>query len=285
MNDPLYAHLLDIVSDSASQGLILGGGFGMRVKQEYLQEMGEPTLIPAMPPARATQDLDFFLRMELFVQKERGQAVRALLDRLSYKEHTPQWQFGKPLRSDAATEETVKVDLLARTPTSAEPVLVKPPRVGSGAGIALHGHETPEAFAVEDSPLLIPVKGLRTDGVEVEATVFVPHPYAWLTMKVKAAHDWLRMEHGEQARKPFREKHTFDVYLLTTMLREQELEEAKQMAERYATHALASDIRLYAEELYGVPDAPGFREASRQAGERLDYETFREGLWTVLGIR
>ena len=257
----------------------------MRLKQQYLQILGERTLIPAVPPARATVDLDFFLRMELFVQKERGKAVRTLLDRLSYQEHTPQWQFGKPLRGGASEEDKVKVDLLARTPTPEESVRVKAFRVGSGADISLHGHETPEAFAVEDNPLLIQVTGEQTDGVLIEAEVFVPHAYAWLNMKVKAAHDWLRGERGETKKKPFREKHAFDVYVLTAMLRGAELDEAAGMAKRYSENPLASEIRANAEELYGERGAPGFREATRQTGAApMDYDTFREGLWVALGI-
>ena len=92
------------------------------------------------------------------------------------------------------------------------------------------------------------------------------------------------MEPGELERKPFREKHAFDVYVLTAMLREGELDEAVDMAERYSEKALALEIRSNAIELYGTPDAPGFREATRQASEALEYATFREGLWTALGI-
>ena len=48
--DPLFPHLLDIVSDPAAQGLILGGGFGMRLKQQDVAAKGERTLIAEVPP-------------------------------------------------------------------------------------------------------------------------------------------------------------------------------------------------------------------------------------------
>ena len=54
LNDPLMPHLLDILSDPASEGLILGGGFGIRLKQLELARIGVPTLISDIPPARAT---------------------------------------------------------------------------------------------------------------------------------------------------------------------------------------------------------------------------------------
>ncbi len=196
MKDPLLVHLIDIVSDPAAEGLILAGGFGIRLKQAYLQNIQARTLIPNVPEARATLDLDFFLRISLFVQTERGKAVRALLDRLDYAEHTPRWQFGKSLVV-GDPERKVKVDLLARSPKEDEGIHVKPPRVGSRSGIDLHGFETPEAFAVEDLPVSLPLEGSNSGGDSVKASVMVPHAYASLNMKVKAAHDWLRSERGE----------------------------------------------------------------------------------------
>ena len=119
--DPLRRHLLDILSDPASEGLILAGGYGLRLKQIHSEATDAGTLFPVVPEARATQDLDFFLRLALFAQKERGIAVRSLIDRLGYEEHTPRWQFGKPSGPDAAGR-TVKIDLLARPPAGGEAV-------------------------------------------------------------------------------------------------------------------------------------------------------------------
>ena len=93
MTDPLLSHLLDIVSDPASEGLILAGGFGILLKQQYLQRIGAATLIATLPQGRPTRDLDFFLPLKLFVQPEHGNAVRRMLDRLEYKDYTPKWQF------------------------------------------------------------------------------------------------------------------------------------------------------------------------------------------------
>ena len=284
VNDPLLPHLMDIASDPASDGLILAGGFGMRLKQAQLQRTGARTLITPFPEARATQDLDFFLRIELFIQKERGQAVRSLLDRLEYREKRRQWQFEKAQSPDAP-ERNVIVDLLARDPDpTTEAVKTKKFRVGSGAGIGLHGHETPEAFAVEDSPQPIRVWGLGTDGQEVEATVFVPHPFASLNMKVTAAHDWLRYARGEATDRERSEKHVFDVYALVAMLTEQELTEGRGLAAKYADHPLAQANKEHIRELYGSTDARGFLAVRQQMGSTaVNYDAFWEVLQVVLG--
>ena len=282
--DPLLPHLLDILTAPVSSDLILAGGFGLRLKQEYLRQTGARTLISPLPPARATQDLDFFLRMDLWLDSAKGAAVRNLLNTLSYRERVAHLKFEKPLSPDAPDERLVKVDLLARTPRADENVPVRrasdptrhPSRVGSGSGIDLHGGETPEAFAVEDSPILIQVSGTTTSGVPAQAVVRVPHPYAWLNMK--AAQDWTARP------KPFSEKHAFDVYLLSAMLTQGELEQAEALAVRYTDNPVAVEIRAAAVDLYAMPSSPGFVEAQRQAGSPLDHEIFWEALRVALGI-
>ena len=281
MIDPLVPHLLDLLSDPISGELILAGGFGIRVKQNDLRDSRAKTLMP-FPEARATQDMDFFLSLSLFVQKERGTAVRALLDRLGYTEHTPKYQFGKPF--DAAhPDRRVKVDLLARTPEG-EGVSVKFPRVGHNSGIGLHGRETPEGFAVEAHFQELSVQGRRTDGVEVMATVRVPHPYAWLNLKVKAAHDWLQMERGEIASKPNSARHVFDVYVLVSMLTEAELKEASQFATDYKNHAVAQEVRECAVQLFGKSNAPGMDEIRRQNAQERETPQFWQALSQALGV-
>ena len=286
ITDPLLPHLLDILADPVSDGLILAGGFGLRLKQEYLRQTEARTLLDQFPPARATQDLDFFLRMEIWLDSEKGEAVRGLLDTLRYRARVPHLKFEKPLSPDAPDERTVKVDLLARTPRADENIPVRrasdptrhPSRVGSGTGIDLHGGETPEAFAVEDFPTLLQVSGATTNGTPIDALVRVPHPYAWLNMKVKAADDWAARP------KPFSVKHAFDVYLLTAMLTEEEIEQATALAARYSDNPVATEIHDAAARLYDKPTSPGFVEAQRQAGSPLDHEIFWEALQVALGI-
>lgn len=282
MMDPLLPHLLDIMASPASRGLILAGGFGIRLKQAYLRDTNARTLITPFPEARATLDLDFFLSLALFVQKERGAAVRQLLDQLGYTEYTPKYQFGKPMTA-AAPENKVKVDLLARLPEG-EDIQVKTLRVGANSGIDLHGRQTPEGFAVEDYPQQIPIRGHNSNGVLVETTVLLPNPYAWLNLKVKAGHDWLRAERGEIPPKPDRAKHVFDVYVLTAMLTELELQEASSAAARYEQRPLANEIRDCVRALYADRNSVGVDEIRRQANTEIEYEPFWQALSIALGL-
>ena len=284
MVDPLLPHLIDIAEDRASEGLILAGGFGLRLKQNALIENGEQTLIAEVPDARATQDLDFFLRMELFVKKEKGKAVRALLDRLSYVEYNPQWQFGKA-EGQGTSGRQIKVDLLARHPDIADGVKVRGDRVGSGSNIGLHGRDTPEAFAIEDEPQRLHVRGQRTDGQQVDVSLYVPHPYAWLHMKVAAAYEWLAMARSDKPPKKNSEKHVFDVYVIIAMLTRDEVNSATVMAAKYSKHPQARQNQERAAQLFDSPEAQAFLEVARQMNGLLtDYETFWEGLKRAMGI-
>ena len=161
---------------------------------------------------------------------------------------------------------------------------MKSPRVGVGAGIDLHGRETPEGFAVEEQTVRLPLSGICSNGVPVETSILTPHPYAWLNMKIQAAHDWLRMERGEIERKVNSEKHIIDVYILTAMMLETELTEAVDLALRYSGHPVARQIHACARELYGTVESPGVQEVRRQARDEIDYPLFWEALCEALGI-
>lgn len=278
MSDPLLPHLLDIVADPCSEGLILAGGLGIRLKQIFRVASGVRTLISNFPEARATQDMDFFLSLSFFVEKNRGAALRDRIERLQYRPVVPHFQFAKPF--EPGLPQQVKLDFLARLP-EAEKVRVKASRVG--AGIDLHGRETPEGFSVEQQPLTIPVSGKMSNGSEVTANIFVPHAYSYLNLKTRAAYDWLRMERREQPRKANIEKHVLDVYVLTAMLTEIELGEAQGLAQAYRDHPIAREVRAQARELFADQECPGAREIQRQLSAAVA-PAFFEGLRTALAV-
>jgi hypothetical protein len=294
--DPLLPHLVQLAARPESQGAILAGGFGLRVRQAYLRAQRVSVLIPEVPQARATQDLDMFLSVQMWLPPEEGgaQAFRDMLTELGYEVHVHSWIFRKQYGD---TGHRVKLDLQARTPDSNDVKVKrwsnpeKAPQVGRGMGVGLAGHETPEGFAVEDSP-----QSILIGYEERQAIVRVPHPYAWLNLKVRAAYDWLLEERGEIPPKTddelsVRLKHPFDVYLLTASLTETELEEAVTLQANYREHEQAIHIRVMARELFAVENSPGIRavqDYARRSGFgnlNLDHELFyQEGLREALGL-
>ncbi|MGH9549230.1 MAG: hypothetical protein ACRD3W_07645, partial [Terriglobales bacterium] len=116
--------LLDLQSRLGAKGisLILGGGFGLFLKQlDLLAKDDIRTLFPiqAWPNPRTTNDLDFFVPMELLVKLADMQDVQAILDELNFEAISGSefWQFLLP-----ATD--VKIDLLTGPiPANVEPLL------------------------------------------------------------------------------------------------------------------------------------------------------------------
>ena len=299
-DDPLWPYLAEIIACPEAEEIILSGGFGLRLKQYYLNrrkaEAGgqQITLMSELPETRATLDLDLFLNVNIWVEIEKAHALsKALQDTVNYKTLTYSWQFRKPMMGGQG--RFAKLDMLSRQPLPEEPVKVKdknPKQVGRQMGTGISGRLTPEAFAIDDSPLSLE---FVSDGQQY--SILVPHPYSWLNMKVRAAYDWLREQQGLIEPKlttqgdHIRLKHVYDVYVLTAMLTQAERAEAAALAEKYADHEEALKTREQAVELYGTVDAEGVQAieaySRRYLGRALaiDHELFwDEGLKRALGL-
>jgi hypothetical protein len=284
MSDPLMGHLADLCREAPAGSFILGGGLALRVRREMLLRSGASTLARGagyeLPEARATTDIDAFLRLEVFERGDRQ--VRDAIDRLGYRVRTAKWQFQRPLYP-GAEEPTLILDLMSAWPPETTAVAVHGIRVGSGSRADLHGHGVEEAFAVERDPREI---ALVKNGVEV-ARPHVAHPFAMLCMKVRASHDWLRYKRDPWTlgpnRKPPSEKHAFDVALCVAMLTEDERDECIELASAYADHPIAGAIRSEAAPLFGTPNAPGWRSAVHQ-GLFDDHDLVWEALRACLAV-
>jgi hypothetical protein len=293
--EPLWPYLHEIAARPETKGTILTGGLGLRVKKAYLDQLGDACLFREVPELRATADLDFLLRLQLWTEVERAIAFRKALGELGYDVILHSWHFQKPFEGQEGRR--VKLDLQARPPREGEAVKVRKKQVGKEMGTELAGYLTPEAFAVDDSPIEIPITHQ-----EVNTSILVPHPYAWLNLKVAAANDWRRELGGEiepkfvkdAEGKPtdarVREKHVTDVYSIVGMMTEAELTQAEQLTGNYSDHAKAQEIRSAAQTLYGSRESQGsLAIRTYNAGtwaEHFDtnYEVFWDALSRSLGI-
>ncbi len=175
-DDPLWPYLAEIIACTEAEGIILAGGFGLRLKQHYLNTLKSAdgdihiSLLAELPEARATPDLDLFLNVNIWVDIEKAHALSAALrNPLNYESVLHSWHFRKPLAG--LPERFVKLDLLARQPLVNEPVKVKgnPKQVGREMGTGIAGRFTPEAFAIDDTPLL-----LKFDDAGQQYSILVP---------------------------------------------------------------------------------------------------------------
>ena len=88
-DDVLRTNLLDLLHalEDDAQKILLGGGYGLYLKQLHLAEAGVRTLIDAelWPSPRATEDLDLMLSAEFVGDLQSMTSFRAVLDKLDYK--------------------------------------------------------------------------------------------------------------------------------------------------------------------------------------------------------
>lgn len=237
MNDELLrTSLLDLLHavGEEAHGMLLGGGYGLYLKQVHLAQAGQRTLVPAdlWPVPRATQDLDVMLSAELVADARAMGVVRAALDRLGYVvvKGAEYLQFARTI----PPAQVVKIDLL----TAQLDVLHATPAIRANTRRArpnaaprpdLHAHPTDGALALTEAPLVIAVRGTRTNGQAPWAHVKIPHPFSYLLMKLTAYRD-----RRTDADKDLGRHHALDVFRIVAMLMEEERDQLRQYVVRFA---------------------------------------------------
>lgn len=255
--DLLEASLLDLLYElrEADVPLILGGGYGLYRKRRHALESGERLLIPSVPAARSTNDLEIFLRTEVIADPEHVKELRGALDRLDYQvvPTARHYQFLRTL-SINGQDHQVKIDLLTKRPNpGAYPTLqVDDRRVRPRPSVDLHAHTTDEAQAIEDEPLALVVSGPRTTGELYEDTVYVPQTYPYLTMKLFAFRD----QHDKEV-KGYGREHALDLYTLAAIMTESDLETTQTLARKYDGTPEAREAARIVHSLFETPQSLG----------------------------
>jgi hypothetical protein len=115
-NDPMREELCRLVKALHSHDikLIIGGGYGLILRTEHIQQSGQRTRFEEIPPARSTNDFDFLLSVEIISKAGKLGKIRDVLRELGYQavETAKFYQFARPV-SFAGLSEQIKVDLLA----------------------------------------------------------------------------------------------------------------------------------------------------------------------------
>lgn len=229
--DALVTALLDLAHElpDLPTPLLVGGGFGLYLKQRHLEEADDlDTLIPGelWPPARATEDVDLLLPTEVIISVEHMRSIRTALDTLGYRPDVPNFQFVKDTKHGP-----VKIDLLTcDVPDEhADRVHVKPPRIRPIGDVALHAYLTEEAIELGLSPFEFTLYGTRSDGTPTELIIQIPNPFTYLLMKLHAFRDRVNDE-----RKNLGAHHALDVYRIVAMLNREEYDLTKRLSTEHA---------------------------------------------------
>jgi hypothetical protein len=245
--------------------LMVGGGYGLLLRQRRLTESGAVTL-RRMPPARSTEDLDVYLTAELVADAGRVAALRDALTDLGYEgvAGALYYQFRREVDYLGQRRE-VKVDLLAPLPEDEETrraLKYDARRVRPRAVKNIHAHTSPEALTIGEHPLAVELAG---DAGPV--TVYVPHPYTYLVLKLHAYRDRREDEAAD-----FGRHHAFDLYRALAMTTEPEWEEALALRDRYQDAEPVCEACHIAHDLFGSEISTGtlaLQEHARDAGYGL----------------
>lgn len=280
ITDILRIELVTLAAALQARGvpLIVGGGYGLLLRQEFVEKSGVRT-VRESPVARSTTDLDLFLSVEVITDAVKMGALRDVLHGCGYSpvagaEH---YQFRKSLTYRGA-QRTVKVDLLAPPPRdSSLRALVKMDerRIRPRETRGIHAHNTPEAFSITEMPLLLEL------GSSPTVQVRLPHPYSFLLLKLFAYRD-----RRHDPAKELGVYHAFDLYRIIAMMDEDDYSAAEVLRDGLAGDEVVVEARRIVRELFAGADSPGalaILEHARSVGvaiPNLDLLGFLEDLRT-----
>jgi hypothetical protein len=187
----LQTSLLDLLHEMEGTDikLIIGGGFGIYLKSDYVKRMGTRTLLREWPEPRSTNDLDLFLRPELIIESAKLRPLADAIYRLGYQVvyGAEKYQFVRP-GPKGTVAGSVKIDILTGPQICFQgtSVRVDARRARPNPSVGIHAHPVDEAPTLEEG--LLPVRMVRelSSGEPWQAVVFLPHPYSFLMMKLFA---------------------------------------------------------------------------------------------------
>ena len=230
--DVLKTALLDLVLAVGDEiPLIVGGGFGLYLRQEQLRQSGERTLLEQLPEPRATNDIDLFVRMEVLVRVETVQALQQHIEQLEF-EPVKGAEYFQWIRNDSEGRE-VKIDLLCgplgefseRLYTNSLPRVR--PKAPKGT-LKFHARQTDEAIELDTRAVAIQIEGQCSVGAANTSTIHIPHPFTYLMMKLFAFDD-----RKEDEKKDVGRHHAMDLYRVVAMMTEPEYGETVTLGETY----------------------------------------------------
>jgi hypothetical protein len=275
---PLAPHLLDLIEALQPEiQLTLVGGFGLILRQEYIQELNQPTLIERRPKARVTPDFDVLLPVEIYADSNTVKYLAQALESLQYVVLEKKEYFHK----ETPDGRQIKVDLLMREPTEhdtyakVEGFRVKQkqtPKNNQETGESsektkIHGYRTREAFAIADSLIEIPIEGHNSSNQVVAGTVCIPHSYTFLLLKLFAFRDWETKKEGDN-QLPTARKHAQDLYLLVASLIANEDPILQNLSQKYREHPIAIEAAVIVQELFAASTSIGVTRV-QEGWERL----------------
>ncbi len=199
--DELWTHFKPLWHDfnAIGDGILLAGGYGLYLKQQWLLEQQDPVIVVPLEhwldaTPRVTKDFDLVICLDLIADETTNGRLLEALENHGFKvAERPQgkrWQFVKEL----GTDRRVLAELHAQVPTAEDDSLktdrIRVKHKPSLGDDGVHGRLNPEAIGSHIQPFRFSVD---------EIEVVVPNAVTWSVMKLTAAEDrWLRSQDLDQ---------------------------------------------------------------------------------------
>lgn len=256
--DPMREQLIKLAGKLQKDDikLIIGGGYGLILKAEYLRREELRTRIIDFPNDRATNDIDTFLQTEIITDAEKIEKIRDALAELGFEPVAKFFQFEIPI-DDKNPDLKVKIDFLAPPPSTPEErklVHIKNVRIRPVGASDIHGFLTKEAVTLEEN--LIPLTIANKDN---SIDIFLPHPFTYLVLKLFAVNGRNNLYELKGLDTDFDKAkyHAFDIYRVIAMMTEQEWGQAVAMRDKFANEPKIQEARVIVSELFSSTDSIG----------------------------
>ncbi len=239
----LQTALLDLLFKLKETNIepLIGGGFGIHLKRQFILKSGKRTLLSEIPESRSTKDVDLFLRPELLIKQRELIPLRSALKDLDYKikQGAEKYQFSRRILGGSKENEVI-IDILTGPESSFSGTSVKVDnrRVRPQPSIDLHAHPTNEAQTLEESPTDITITGKLSNGKVSKCKALLPHPYTFLILKLHAFRDKLLGQEEKLA-----SYHALDLYSIVATTTEEEWRKALVLRDKYMNNPYIKDAR------------------------------------------
>lgn len=253
----LQASLLDILDEIAGTDikLIVGGGFGIYLKTDYVRRLSRRTLLQEWPEIRSTNDIDLYLRPEFLIDSEKIRPLSEALYRLGFQvvHGSEKYQFVKPGPGGSITG-SVKIDLLTGPQARFQGTKVRTDarRARPNPSVGIHAHPVDEAPTLEEGLLSVSLKGKPGSNDSRQAAVLLPHPYTFSMMKLFAFRDRL-----DDADKEFGRYHVLDLYTILATTTEEEWRFALSLRDQHGNDPFVVEAGHIVRELFSSPNSTG----------------------------
>lgn len=253
----LQTALLDLLYEvrGTEVKLIVGGGYGIYLKNNHVRRTGVRTLLQEWPEPRSTNDLDLFLRPELLINSAKLNPLADAIDKLGYKavQGAEKYQFVKP-GPEGIEAGSLKIDILTGPQRFFNGTKVKTDarRARPRPSVGIHAHPVDEAPTLESGVLPVLLEGELSSGDPWSCEVFLPHPYTFSMMKLFAFKD--RFEDPD---KEYGRYHALDLYMILATTTEKEWESALERRDQQDGEPIVEEAGQLVSEYFSTLDRLG----------------------------